>query len=157
MCFVLSRLLKELLAEGKRRIAVADEQESICSYSQTPSEHANNEVKQSPGVASGEQYGEPCPDQAQHKRDTRYWIQAAVALHKSYCTFSAYFSTRAGSYGALLPLHTARGHSWQLSNVTSVGKYIPDRDFSGSIKKVSVSLTPIRFSTSPRMEKSSSC
>ena len=45
-----------------------------------------------------------------------------------------YFLTNPRSYDALLPLQTSLGHSWQLSNLISVGKYIPDTDFTGSIK-----------------------
>lgn len=49
------------------------------------------------------------------------------------------------------------GHSWQLVKVTSVGNIMPEIDFLGIIRKLSVNLTPIFVSTSPKIENNSLC
>ncbi len=70
---------------------------------------------------------------------------------------SLYFLTRCVSYFALLLMHASLGHNWQVTKVVSVWKNIPETDFNGIIKYLSVSFTPIRFSTLPKTENNFFC
>ena len=67
------------------------------------------------------------------------------------------FLEEPGIVGARRPRHSSLGHSWQLWKLVSVGKKIPETVLVGSIRKLSVSRTPISASRSPSRRKSGSC
>ena len=51
----------------------------------------------------------------------------------------------------------SRGHKRQLSKLSSVGNHIPETDFTGVIKKLSVSRTPIMPGLLPSIVKRGRC